>query len=78
MSETGTSKSKMPDQSIRHLRALAHDLSNSLETILQASYLLRQTKIDEKTRKWADLIDTGAKDAARLSIQIRDILKAQH
>ncbi len=77
MSETGTSKSKMPDEAVRRLRTIAHDLSNALETILQASYLLHQTRIDEKTRKWADLIDIGAKDAARLSIQIRDILKAQ-
>ena len=31
--------SKLPADVITNLRMLAHDLSNSLETILQASYL---------------------------------------
>jgi nitrogen-specific signal transduction histidine kinase len=61
----------------QHLRHLAHDLSNSLETIVQAAYLLEQAKLDEKARKWTKLIDTAAKDAVRLNRQIREILKSQ-
>ena len=60
-----------------HLRALAHDLSNALETILQASYLLQQTKQDENSKKWTQLIATAADDAARLNREIREILKKQ-
>ena len=67
---------KRPEEVTRHLRSLAHDLSNSLETILQASYLLGQARLDENCRKWTKLIETAAKDAARLSRQIREILKA--
>jgi len=71
-------KPKRQDESTRHLRRLAHDLSNSLETILQAAYLLDQTNLDEKSKKLAKLIDMAAKDAARLNRQIREILKAQN
>ncbi len=59
------------------LRTLSHDLSNSLETILQAAYLLGQTRLDTHNRKWVDLIDTASKDAARLNREIREILKSQ-
>ncbi len=68
---------KLPSDVTSHLRALAHDLSNSLETILQASYLLGQAKLDGKGKKWTQLIDTAAKDAARLNREIREILKSR-
>jgi len=71
------SSAKRPEEVTRQLRSLAHDLSNSLETILQAAYLLRQANLDENCRKWTKLIDAAANDAARLNRQIREILKAQ-
>ena len=37
---------KIPPEINTRLRALAHDLSNSVETIMQASYLLAQSKLD--------------------------------
>jgi nitrogen-specific signal transduction histidine kinase len=66
---------KPQDQRTRHLRSLAHDLSNSLETILQAAYLLEQAKLDDKSKKWVKLIDGAANDAVRLNRQFREILK---
>ena len=33
------------------LRALAHDLSNSLETVLQAAYLLQGHELDGKEQE---------------------------
>jgi hypothetical protein len=68
---------KLPSDVTRQLRALAHDLSNSLETILQASYLLEQLHLDGNAKKWAQLIDSAAKDAARVNREIRAILKSQ-
>jgi K+-sensing histidine kinase KdpD len=68
---------KLPSDVTAHLRALSHDLSNSLETILQASYLLGQAKLDGKSKKWTELIDTAAKEAARVNREIREILKSQ-
>lgn len=68
---------KWSEEVPRHLRSLAHDLSNSLETILQAAYLLGQARLDENSKKWVKLIDTAANDAVRLNRQIREILKGQ-
>lgn len=67
---------KIPPDVNTKLRALAHDLSNSIETIMQASYLLAQMKLDENSRKWSDLIDKAARDCAKINREIRDILRA--
>jgi len=61
----------------KELRTLAHDLSNSLETIMQATYLLSQTKFDDANRRWLDLIDQGTRDAARINREIREVLRSQ-
>jgi len=58
------------------LRALAHDLSNSIETIMQASYLLTQANLDDTSKKWVGLIDGATRDAARINREIRDILRS--
>jgi len=68
-------KNKPPDD-IAELRMLAHDLSNSLEAILQASYLLGQAKLDEPGRRWAELIDSSSQQAARINREIRKHLRA--
>jgi signal transduction histidine kinase len=65
-----------PADVIANLRALAHDLSNSLETVLQAAYLLQEAKLDGKNQKWARAIDTAAHDAARINREIRKILNS--
>jgi nitrogen-specific signal transduction histidine kinase len=69
--------SKLPADVIAHLRTLAHDLSNSLETILQAAYLLGEAEPEGKDKKWARMIDTAARDAARINREIRGILRSQ-
>ena len=66
-----------PSDVIAHLRALAHDLSNSLETVLQAAYLLQEAKLDGKNKKWAQAIDDAAHDAARINREIREILNSE-
>ena len=59
------------------LRTLAHDLSNSIETIMQASYLLAQSSLDENGKRWLELIDNASRDAARINREIRDNLRTQ-
>jgi K+-sensing histidine kinase KdpD len=61
---------------LAQVRALAHDLSNALEAILQAAYLLGQSKLDEGPRRWAQLIDSSSQDAARLNREIRKLLRS--
>lgn len=61
---------------LKDIRALAHDLSNSLEAILQAAYLLGQSNLDEGPARWAQLIDSSSQEAARLNREIRKLLRA--
>jgi len=68
---------KMSPEVNTKLRSLAHDLSNSIETVMQASYLLAQAKLDDTNKKWLELIDNAARDAARINREIREVLKSQ-
>jgi hypothetical protein len=68
---------KIPLNLSKELRSLAHDLSNSIECIMQACYLLNNSKLDETAKKWAEMIDQGARDAAQINRQIRDILRTK-
>jgi hypothetical protein len=74
-SNTAGSKSKKPDE-VARLRVLAHDLSNSLEAILQATYLLQQAKIEGDSQRWVKLIDTSSQEAARINGEIRTALRS--
>ena len=69
--------SAKPVDAAAHLRALAHDLSNSLETVLQAAYLLQEAKLEGQNKKWAQLIDAAARDAARINREIRKSLNQE-
>ena len=68
---------KMPLTVNKQLRSLAHDLSNSLETIMQASYLLAQAELKEADKKWLEMVESASRDAARISREMREILRAQ-
>ena len=67
---------KIPAELSQQLRKLAHDLSNSMETVMQASYLLGQSSLDENNKKWLALIDQAARDAARINRELRELLRA--
>jgi K+-sensing histidine kinase KdpD len=67
--------SKLPAPLQTRLRALAHDLSNSLETIMQASYLLGQKPLGVDEKKWVELIEDAAQDAAQLNRELRELLR---
>ncbi len=68
---------KMSRDVTADLRHLAHDLSNSIETIMQAGYLLGQTKLDANGKRWAKMIENAVDDAARINRGIRQILRDQ-
>ena len=74
--EKTATAAKIPAETNRQLRALAHDLANSIETIMQASYLLSQTKLGEDAKKWADLVEKAARECARINREIREVLRA--
>jgi hypothetical protein len=68
---------KLPPEIVSRLRSLAHDLSNSIETIMQASYLLGQLHRESEGAKWVSLIDDAAQDAAHINREIREVLRTQ-
>ncbi len=70
-----TTTARIPPEINTKLRSLAHDLSNSLETILQASYLLAQCNLEETPKKWSGLIDQASRDAVRINRELREILR---
>ena len=63
-------------EDVTRLRVLAHDLSNALEAILQASYLLSHGKNETESKKWAKLIETSSEQAARINREMRKLLRA--
>jgi light-regulated signal transduction histidine kinase (bacteriophytochrome) len=68
---------KIPSDISTQLRSLAHDLSNSIETVMQACYLLNMSTLDENSKKWAEMIDTAIRDAAKVNREIRDVLRSR-
>ena len=68
---------KFQSETVTKLRSLSHDLSNYIETIMQASYLLGQAQLDDNNKKWLEMVDKAAQDAARINREIREILRAQ-
>jgi nitrogen-specific signal transduction histidine kinase len=71
------STEKIPQAVSKELRALAHDLSNSIETVMQACYLLAQSNLDETSKKWAEMIDNASRESARINREIREILRSR-
>lgn len=68
---------KIPLHISKELRTLAHDLSNSIETIMQACYLLSQAQLNDTDKKWLGLIDQATRDAAKINREIREVLRSQ-
>jgi hypothetical protein len=71
------SSDKIPAEVAKELRTLAHDLSNALETIVQATYLVSQNKPPENSRRWVEMIDQASRDAMKINIRLRQVLRSQ-
>jgi hypothetical protein len=67
---------KIPPEIAKELRALTHDLSNSLETILQATYLVSQDP-PQKSVRWIKMIDEASQEAAKINRRLREVLREQ-
>jgi hypothetical protein len=74
---TGNTPEKIPAEVAKELRILAHDLSNALETIVQATYLITQDGPPANSRRWVELIDQASQDAVKINHKLRQILRAQ-
>lgn len=57
------------------IRRLAHDLSNALEIVIQSSYLLSTSPLDESSKQWIGLLNEGVKRAASINIELREYIR---
>jgi len=67
---------QLAQDTVANLCRLSHDLSNAIENVMQASYLLSQSKLDDQNAKWLALINSAVQDAARINREIREILRS--
>ena len=66
---------KIPKDAVKELRVLSHDLSNSLETIVQANYMLEQTAPTGSSARWIEMIDQASQQAVQISRRLRELLR---
>ncbi|MDE1178038.1 MAG: hypothetical protein PW789_15785 [Edaphobacter sp.] len=57
------------------VRKLVHDLSNSLEVIVQTSYLLGTLDMKEPGSEWLRLMDDGVRRAMETNLSLREFMK---
>jgi hypothetical protein len=81
MNETSPSPSPLsssgtiPAPVATEIRRLAHDLSNALEIVIQSTYLLSTSTLDESSKQWVGLLNDGVKRAAALNIELREYIR---
>jgi len=66
----------IPADQAKEIRRLSHDLSNALEIIVQANYLLNAMSHDEAAKQWVQLLDTGVVQAADINRSLREYIVA--
>ncbi len=73
----GNASDKIPAELAKELRLMAHDLSNALETIVQATYLISQAGPPENLARWVKMIDQASQEAVKLNHKLRQALREQ-
>jgi len=69
------SQQQIPEEVALEIRRLAHDLSNSLEVIVQTSYLLSMAELKEPASDWLRMLDSGVQKALELNLELREFVK---
>ena len=67
----------IPEELALEIRRMAHDLSNSLEIIVQTSYLLSMADLKEPASDWLRMLESGVNKALELNLHLRAYIK-QH
>ena len=68
---TDAAPGSIPGGHAAEIRRMVHDLSNALEIIVQTSYLLKLGNQEESARQWLTMLDSGVKQAAEISGNLR-------
>ncbi len=69
------SNATIPEDLSLEIRRIAHELSNSLEVIVQTSYLLSMAELKEPAAEWLRMLDSGVMKALDLNGQLREYIK---
>ncbi len=70
--------STIPPPIAEHLRTLLHDLSNALEIVVQAEYLLSTVvEMPEASKEWLGLLHKGTQQAIQLNQKLREYVHKQ-
>jgi hypothetical protein len=75
MSEPTTAPQYIPEQTALEMRRIAHELSNSLEVIVQTSYLLGLAELKAPADEWLKMLDSGVNKALEQNLALRDFIK---
>ena len=70
-----TTAASIPPELSAEMRRLMHDLSNALEIVLQAGYLLTTADTEEPVKEWIGLLDAGAQQALGIHRQLREYIR---
>ncbi|AEU34571.1 hypothetical protein [Granulicella mallensis] len=73
--DTLANQQQIPEEVALEIRRLAHDLSNSLEVIVQTSYLLSMAELKEPASDWLRMLDSGVQKALELNLELREFVK---
>lgn len=73
--DSPASTSRIPPELSGEIRRLMHDLSNALEIVLQAGYLLTTAETEEPVKEWIGLLDGGAQQALGIHRQLREYIR---
>lgn len=66
----------IPQEQAAEIRRLAHDLSNALEIVVQANYLLGTALLDDSAKQWATLLDQGVRQATEINRTLREYVRS--
>ena len=75
MSSPSQQNQQIPEDLALEIRRLAHDLSNSLEIIVQTSYLLSMAELKEPASDWLRMLDSGVAKALDINLELREYIK---
>lgn len=70
------SNATIPEELALEIRHIAHELSNSLEVIVQTSYLLSMADLKEPAAEWLRMLDSGVNRALELNGNLREYIKS--
>ena len=69
------SEQLIPEHTALEMRRIAHELSNSLEVIVQTSYLLSMAELKEPASDWLKMLESGVNKALEQNLALRDFIK---